>query len=213
MNTPQQAISLDEALYSFAMEERKLTPELLDEYVKQFPNYAAALTDLAVGLLSEEIGPEAPAHPEAASQKNPLEVPAVARAMSRFQYQFKAVRLKASLAKPQQPVANPFSSLSKEQVSVSTKELGINIPFFIKLRDRLIEVATIPDLFIDLVSKSLNVDTGILRAHFSEPPRLAAASYKATDKPAAVSQQSYREAVMNSEMSADQQQALLALGS
>jgi hypothetical protein len=207
---------MDEVLYALSMEERKMSPGLLDEYVRQFPEYADALTELAVDLAIEELCPEESAETDVAPQKNPLEVPAVARAMSRFQYQFNAVRLKASLAKPQapaKPVENPFSSLTKEQIAATTTKLKINIPFFIKLRDRLIEVTTIPDAFIELVSKLLNVRVEVLRAHFSARPQLAAASYKATEKPAAGAQQSYKDAVLNSGLTADQQKALLALTS
>jgi hypothetical protein len=50
MMTNKDATPLEEVLYEFSFEKTVPDAELLEDYVKRFPEYAAALTDLAVAI-------------------------------------------------------------------------------------------------------------------------------------------------------------------
>lgn len=215
-NSDKTNLPLDDVLYAFAVEEKDLNAELLDEYTREYPAYADALTELALELAMNDDA----SHVDSSSTvtENPLDVPAVAYAMSRFQHHFKAVRLRASLEKAattqasDSNVDNPFVRLDREGIRDLAAKLNVNAPFVIKLRDRLIQAPTIPLAFARRVADALNAKVDSVLAHFSGPQLIGATQFhKATAKPAVTTQQTYEAAVRSSSLSQAQQEDLLKL--
>jgi hypothetical protein len=217
MNTVEKShLALNDVLYSFSMEERPVSADLLDEYAKKYPEYADALTEFAVEITLESyIGNPTKPNPQVECA-DPLKIPEVTRAMSKFKYQFDAVRLKAALQKEHttnaQSVENPFSTLDRACIQSVATQLSVNIPFIIKLRDRAILAETIPVEFLKRIAAALKADVARIRAHLTAAPSLnPGLAFKATGKPSATSQQSFKDAVLSSGLTESQQRDLLSL--
>jgi len=81
MNQATPDTPLREVLYAFAIAKATPDADLLEEYVRRYPNYAAALTDFAIDLIvdlgrgNDEHAPDVGA---------PAMTPTVSRVMSRF---------------------------------------------------------------------------------------------------------------------------------
>lgn len=216
-NTNNNMPPLDEVLYALSVESRELNAELLDEYVRAHPDYADALTELAVTLALEELEP---ADVKASPAEMTTVTPAVSRAVSKFQnrlYQMK----KASVAKPTATTAriettkviNPFASLDKPGFRAVARELNANNVFVGKLRDRQIEPQTMTAGFLETLSRILKVSKDFIHAHLNAEPVVRATPQfsKADDKPHVVARQSFEEAVRSSGLSDEQQRHLMSL--
>jgi hypothetical protein len=214
--TQNSSLPLEEVLYAFSMEDRKVDAELLDEYSRHYPDHAQALTEFAVVLaLDAFCTDEIPTTSENQCE-NISVTPAVARAMSRFQYKLNAVRMKAAArivsSAPPKAAENPISSLSREAVRALAASLNVNMAFVIKLRDRLIDGTTMTQGFIDRVATELKCSADSLKSHFCAPPLVIAQQYyKSTQKPEVIDRQTFQDAVRNSGLTDEQQQQLLKL--
>jgi hypothetical protein len=216
-NTTNNMPPLDEVLYAFSVESRELNAELLDEYVRAHPDYADALTELAITLALDELEP---ADVKASAREMTMVTPAVSRAVSKFQnrlYQMKktsAVKATAATARIERTeVVNPFRSLNKSGFRAVARELNANNVFVGKLRDRQIEPQTMTAGFLDKLSGILKVSMDFVVAHLKAEPIVRATPQfsKADDKPHVVARQSFEEAVRSSGLSDEQQRHLLSL--
>ena len=209
---------LREALYALAMARRTPNAQVLDEIVRQYPQFADELTDFAVELVLEPLR-EAAAEVgvEAADPSNVS--PAVSRAISRFHNRLYTVR-RAAETKPteralaSEPVVNPFEALSREEFRAFADRIGANTVLVHKLRDRQIEPETIPDGFMRRVSDELKIPVERLAAHFAVTGVSEGASrqfYKADDKPKHDQRQSFSDAVRNAGLTDEEQRHLLSL--
>lgn len=203
---------LRDVLYEFSLAKRIPDADLLDDYVRQFPQYADELVDFAVSLALD-----AP-HDEAAKPvADPEHVsPAVSRAMSRFHNHLHAIRQARSTPAPNsapQAIANPFLGLSRDAFRALAAQLGANALFVAKLRDRQIAPATFSSGFLRLVADKLGATVEEVVAHFAAPASPSAPQFlKADGKPEpAGQQQSFQEAVKASGLTPEQEQRLLEL--
>jgi hypothetical protein len=80
-STPQTPIALQDVLYELSLARDVPDPELLDEFVRRYPEHAVVLTDFAVELAVDSLRPNAA---EATVDASLLSA-AVTRAMSKFQ--------------------------------------------------------------------------------------------------------------------------------
>ena len=206
---------LREALYALSMAKRMPDAEVLDDIVRQYPQFADELTDFAVELALDclrETGVEA-----AEMAVDPRSVsPAVSRAMSRFHNRLYTLRAAATTptepAETSKPVDNPFQTLSRQELRALAQGLGVNTVLILKLRDRLIEPESIPESFIRRVSDELKIPIESLVFYLAA--RAAGASrqfYKADDKPKLDQRQSFSDAVRNSGLPPEAQRRLLSL--
>ena len=206
--------SLQDAIYALSLAARVPDAELLDAFVRRYPQHAAALTEFAIELtrdamLEGEEDLEPPADPEAIS-------PAVSRAMSQFQNRLFAVRkgqaAGSSALTASSPAANPFASLDRKKFRALATRINANIVLLAKLRDRQIDPATIPGAFSERLAEELGEPLENLTAHFWSPPEAAPARqfYKANGKPAAPARQSFDNAVRGSGLSPEQRRRLLS---
>src|SRR5947208_13044936 len=86
--------SLRDALYQLSLAKPGLDAELLDEFVRRYPEYTKTLTEFAIALVLDGAGQTDDEPFECPSQTTS---PAVSRAMSRFQNRLFAVRKAATV--------------------------------------------------------------------------------------------------------------------
>jgi hypothetical protein len=216
--------ALREALYELSMAQEIPDPKILDEIVRRYPQLGDELTDFAIALALDAL--REPHDQEAEAAVNPAAVSAeVGRAMKRFQERLKAQqgragqRPGAAAAPPPQrrppdtlaaDAPNPFASLDRTGFRALAERLNVNSVFVVKLRDRQIDPGTMPTAFQSRVAEELDVPLELLQAHFAARQSIHAGSrFKADGKPQLGAQQSFEEAVRNSGLTPDQQQALL----
>ena len=214
MTATEPNASLQDAIYALSLAVRVPDAELLDAFVRRYPEHAAALTEFAIELTRdamleghEEL--ELPADPEAVS-------PAVSRAMSQFQNRLFVVRNGQAAGAPLRaitsPVPNPFGSLDRKGFRALASRLNANIVLLAKLRDRQIDPATMPPEFCRRIAEEMDEPLENLTAHFRAPIEAAHARqfYKSEGKPASEPRQTFEEAVRGSGLSPQQRRRLLS---
>jgi hypothetical protein len=214
MNQTMTNTPLRDALYAMSLAKSIPDAELLDEFVRRYPEHADALTEFAIELAIDALQHgdddlDIPADPDAIS-------PVVSRVMSQFQNRLFEVGRKRAEEPPARaataPVVNPFAALDRDRFRALASQLDINTVLLSKLRDRHIEPATIPKSFCRHVADGMDEDFEVLSAHLCARPEAAAARqyYKAEGKPNAHAQQTFEEAVRGSGLSQEQQNRLLS---
>ena len=208
-NTP-----LRDILYSFSLAKSVPDAELLDEYVRHYPEHAAALTDFAVEIIIDAARGDVDVEPQEIEQTMS---PTVSRAMSRFHNQLFAAKQTAVAAADHVPARsssdeNPFATLDREAFRDLATRLHANTVFVAKLRDCEIDAATMTDGFRRRVAEELKVPIDVISAHFAAGPRLQRAQlYKSEEKPRISTKQTFGEAVRDSGLSEEQQLYLVSL--
>ncbi|HMO11132.1 MAG TPA: hypothetical protein PKB06_06445 [Actinotalea sp.] len=212
----ENPVSLNDVLYAFSLDGRRLDADLVDEYTRRFKEYPAPLTDFAIDLALDRLQDACSPAAEATARSGAVS-PSVSRAISRFQNRLHQLRQpvpqtaeRTAQARSARPI-NPFASLDRSSFRALAKRLGVNAVFLNKLRDRLIEPATIPAAFLNRVADAFGTSVDSIRSHFTGPPLGGAQFYKADQKPEAVARQSFREAVTSSGLSPEEQRELLGL--
>ncbi len=215
MTTVQRRSSepLRDVLYQFSMAKEIPDADLLDEYVRRYPDYAEPLTDFAVQLVVESKQSKTAEDPTPEARVSPE----VSRAMSRFQsalHSAKTSRRESPAASAAAAtVANPFANLSREEFRRIAKELQANSVFLCMVRDGMILFGTMTPGFIALLTAAMKGQltevTDYLR---TRTPVVAAGQFcKADDKPDAGTQITFEEAVKRSGLPPEQQKFLLTL--
>lgn len=202
---------LRDVLYEFSLAKLIPDADLLDEYVREFPQYADELVDFAVSLALDAPQDEAPqpvADPQHVSS-------AVSRAMSHFHNHLHAARQVQSapaLQSVAQDVVNPFLALSRDALRSLSVQLGANALFVVRLRDRQIAPGTFSEGFVRFVADKLGASVDDVVAHFSAPASMASPQFlKADGKPEPAKQQPFDDAVRASGLTPEQEQRLLEL--
>lgn len=210
----QRPDPLRDVLYRFSLAKEIPDADLLDEYTRQYPDYAEPLTEFAVQLVVESKLSRTAEDPAPATRVSPM----VSRAISRFQtavHSAKSSRFSptAEAALATVPSANPLTSLSREEFRRVARELHANSVFLCFVRDGFIVFGTMTPGFIALlvaaVKGRLAEVTEYLR---TQKPVVAAGQLcKADGKPQAGTQITFEEAVKRSGLTPEQQQFLLSL--
>ena len=213
---PSRSTQRREALYALAMAENMPDAGVLDDIVRQYPQFSRELTEFAVELALDSLveggAAEAAADPTKVS-------PGVSRAMSAFHNRLYALRRAggAAVAEPTPSsdfVENPFSDLGRREFRAVAEGIGANTVLVAKLRDRQIDPTTISDGFKRLVSNELEVPVALLSTHLEASPTATQGSrqfYKADDRPRQGERQSFADAVRGSGLTDEQQRHLLSL--
>jgi hypothetical protein len=202
---------LRSALYELALAKEAPDAEVLDEFVRRYPEYAAALTDFAIELALEA------ALDTVNSQMEPTPTgtsPSVSKAMSRFHNRLHAVQQERSAqGRGIAAVAdNPFISLDRAGIRDVGQRLNANNVFVMKLRDRQIDASTMTARFQHRVAAELKVPIEVVIAHFDGPTQIVpGVHFKADDKPEAGARQTFEEAVRSSGLTPEQETYLLSL--
>ena len=214
MNLIPSKPPLRELLYEFSLAKRVPDAELLDDFVRRFPQYADALTEFALELTMDALRPDPEVNTEATIDLDHVS-PTVSRAMSRFHNRLHAVRQTAPTSNrvftPEvMDVPNPFAELSRISIRALADRIGANTVFVNKLRDRQIKPDTIPNGFLQYLADVLGITPDLLTAHFAGPSVSTSHQfYKAENKPESNLQQSFVEAVQSSALNEEQKHQLL----
>ena len=214
MNQTMPQTPLRDVLYAFSLAKATPDAELLDEYVRRYPNHAVVLTDFAIEMIVDAAKCEIEETPEVGE---PKVTATVSRVMSRFQNRLFDLRgAEASgtghVSMSPVPVANPLATLDREAFRELTRSLRANPVFMAKLRDREIEINTMTDGFRRRIADEIHAPLDLVVAHFSARSEIRPGQfYKADVKPTVVSKQSFQDAVKTSGLPEEQQQYLLSL--
>jgi hypothetical protein len=212
MTTINAQTPLRDVLYAFSLAKAVPDVELLDEFVRRYPGYAAEITDFAV-----EIAVDAARGDVEPDETAPKASPAVSRAMSRFQNRLFELRHKergdqARSVTARPAAENPFSPLDRAGFRRLAVMLDANVLFVTKLRDRLIDPNTMSRGFQKRVADELSVPLDVIVAHFAaQVGNQSRQLYKSEQKPTTGKQQSFEEAVRSSGLTAEQQRHLLSM--
>jgi len=208
--------ALREAFYALSTAQDIPDAKLLDDLVRQYPQFGAELTEFAVAIAVDSLrGDRIIEAAEAAIDPNVVS-PAVSRAMSHFQNRLHAVTTGAaqetSARANVSDAPNPFSGLSRTEFRGLAGRLNANAVFVGKLRDRQIDPDTMTSGFRKRVADELTAPLNAVVAHFAGRQPIPTGQYfKAEGKPSIGAQQSFEEAVRNSGLTEEQQRFLLGL--
>ena len=213
---PSRSTQRREALYALAMAGNMPDAGVLDDIVRQYPQFSRELTEFAVELALDSLVEGGAGEPVVDPTRVSL---AVSRAMSAFHNRLYALR-QASEAAVTEPtpssgfVENPFSDLGRREFRALAEVIGANTVLVAKLRDRQIDPTTIPDVFKQDVSNGLDVPVHMLSAHLEANPTGTSEGhqfYKADHRPKQGERQSFADAVRGSGLTEEQQRHLLSL--
>lgn len=194
----------EEICYEMAVEKDAIDASVLEAMRSRYPQFERELTEMAVELaLESKLGRQA----EAPIGDGDLTL----RTMSKVQARLHGILVKRAAA-PSASDQNLFSDLTKGKSRSLAARLGANTVFVSKLRDRMIEVATMSAGFLKLVAGELQVTVEQLVTYLAAPPGMSLkTSYKSDQKPAAAAKQSFAEAIEHIGLSKEQQEYLLGL--
>lgn len=208
--------ALREAFYVLSTAQDIPDAKLLDDLVRQYPQFGGELTEFAIAIAVDALRGDRVVEAAEAAIDPSVVSPAVSRAMSHFQNRLHAVTTGAA-----QPVnmttnvsdaPNPFIGLPRSEFRAVAGRLNANAVFVGKLRDRQIDPATMTPGFRKLVADELKAPLDVVVAHFAARQAAPAGQFfKAEGKPSTGAQQSFEEAVKSSGLSEDQQRFLLGL--
>ncbi len=193
----------------YALSIAKVVPDArtLDQAIQDYPAHAIALTTFAVELVLDAI---ATSDVETPIGERHNASPAVMRAMSRFQnHLHEDKRDSEEVVVSKQAVPNPFASLSRTELRMTTKRLGATSLFVMKLRDRQVAHESMNAGFKKLVADVLDAPIEVVDAHFAAPQVMQPGMhFKADAKPNARLKETFGEALNSSGLTSEQQEHL-----
>ena len=209
------SVQLRDILYELSLAKAVPDSDILDDFIRRYPEHAAALTEFAIELTLDGLI-DTTDHVICPEKLTNEVSPAVSRAMSRFQNRLYAFQTSQSDDKRKTltngTIANPFANLSKSEFRELAKRLNANSVFLLKIRDCLIDPNTMTVGFQQRVADKLNVPMEAILAHCNSQQQIPVHQrFKADQKPEATDRQTFEEAVQSSGLTSDQQQFLLNL--
>jgi hypothetical protein len=213
MMITRDASSENDVLYEFALGYKHPDPQRLDEFVRSHPDFADALTTLALELAIERT---AESEIAASSELDPQAEVVLAKTMSHFQNRLYAIRSAQSSARPESAARQPrdlFSTRNREQMQALGTTLQVSQLFLRRLRDCEIRLDTMPPGFIREVAEAIQEPEVDVSGYFarSSPQLSRLELYKSSVKPTVGRQLTFEEAVRRSGLTSEQQARLLAL--
>lgn len=209
--TQMKLMNLESVLLNFRVEAGAPTPAILEEYCRQYPQFARELTDYALEWLIDVAmeAVEAPTESAAAVPSSPLVSKAISHLYGRIREREAGKAAEVRLSGQQ--VLNPFDELTVPRVRAIGAELGINTPLFSKFRNRLVDPETVPRAFLDRFARLLECKVEEFLGYLELPQTVhSAADYKAGGKPSVRKRkESFEDAVGSSLLDEKQKRALL----
>jgi len=206
---------LSDVLYAFALAHKSPSADLLNDFIRRYPQYTAELTGLAVELAVDDTIQDKDAE-AVQTPTEPMQSAEVLKMISQFQNRLHEVRRNDENAQAAERVAvaaeNPFTSLTRTEIKAFADTLNANGVFFMKLRDCQIHLETMSEGFLQKLADLRKTTVARLRAYLAQDVQLAfSADYKSEKKPETGTKQTFEEAVRSSGLSAEQQEYLLKL--
>lgn len=180
---------LDDVLQELVGRGERPDVSVLADLAKRYPDLAGELGDFAAEWYLQEALP-APEAPSAAAEARSLEA-----ALRKFDG-----LLHGAVDEPA-AVADPFAGRQPAELRELAEVLGLDKTVLAKLRDRKIEVATIPEELTLSLSRELNVPWTAVLSHLSGPAMIpCGASFKTHGKPTAGAKETFAVAIERSQL-------------
>lgn len=199
MNTTADTAQSD-VLHAFSIEPNR-DANTLEVYLKKYPQFREALIDLSIDLLS------APKLDGQSREGVPSE--SARHAWSKFQSLL-------SSTDPASPTSNsapnPLLNLDDQRFREVANELNVTRLFLTRLRDRGIQVSTLPEQLVTQVAQLVGVGVDTLKTALHAPPSMTIGHrFKAKGKPGTGKQMTFEEAIDNSRLTDEQKSRLRAM--
>lgn len=185
--------SCDDVLEAFACEP-DTGRTVLENYLRDYPEYAEAILDFATELSREEV-----------VRKEPLS--ARERAMIETVW-------KKHVEAGQKPVADPFAVLSGVELGKVAKLLEVPKQVLTAFRDRTILVASIPKRFAERLAAEIHSDYETLMAWLAvAPPTLSLLrSHKSDAKPKVANRKTFEQVLTDAGVTPADRKKLMTEG-
>lgn len=181
--------SREEVLYAFAMEPTS-GRDILEQYLRDFPEYAAELIDLSYELSCEARQNEMPLSDE--------DQALIDRAWQRH-----------AEAVPTETI-NPFVALTTVEQRNLAQRLGVPRQVITALRERRVEPTSVPSLFLEQLAAAMNSTVEILKMALALPPEPELTrSYKADSKPKAQTSVKFEQLLIEANVPPDKRALLM----
>lgn len=182
--------SLEDVLAAFAVEPVS-DRATLETYLRRYPQFAMALIDLSHELLSVQSDFEG----ELEANDHAL----LDRAL--------AIHDAATSG----PIQDPFQGLSREELNSLANDLGVPRQILMALRERCVEITSIPAWVLQLLAARLRRELSNLFVYFTYPPNEAfARSFKSDGKPDVGVRITFEQALIEAGISEEKRKSLLA---
>ena len=173
----------EDALFAAWSEDRQTpAPQPLREWVSRYPQHAPTLIAWAADMPLLECALESAA-PDAAGEAQTLAIGRNALAEMRALY----FATEANAA-PARPIDDLLQTAKARGLNARTlaARLDVGLPLVAKLNQRLVRLATIPDILIQRLANELDAGVEQVRAYLARPATLAVgAQYKSDSIPQA----------------------------
>lgn len=189
-----------DALYEFSLAATPPTADLLEAFVRRYPEHAEELTELAVALMVDSLRPKT--EPAVADQ---VQIEAsVTKAMSRVLNLIHEID-SATERQISSFTNNPIAKLDRGGLRALGERLRANSAFVMMLRDREIDVTTTTDGFRQYVAEALSVPSEALVAHLAAPRIVPQGMHFMSNvKPQASSKVAFSEAIRKCGLTSEQ---------
>jgi hypothetical protein len=184
--------TLEGVLEDFAAEPTH-DKAILEQYIREYPQFAIELIDLSRNLLrTENVDP------------SPLTANETALVDAAWRSQVAATHPEAR--------ADPFAALDVAKSREIAKALDIPRQVIMGLQERRAKPASIPRRFLGQLAAKMNATADALAAALALPAPQPAYSYKADEKPAVPAQVTFEQLLIDANVAAHKRAALLAEG-
>jgi hypothetical protein len=181
--------SREDVLYTFAVGSN--SGRDLEQYLRDYPQYAAELIDLSHKLSRDVCEDEMPL-----SDKD---LALIDKAW-----------LQHVAAGPQE-IVDPFASLSVAEQRELAQCLDVPLQVIMAFREHRVEPTSVPAPFLERLASALNSTVEILKNAFALPPKLnLARSYKADARPDDRAQVNFEQILVEADVPSDKRALLMA---
>jgi len=186
---------LTTVLHQFSLESERLSPELLKDYCKRYPEFASELRNFAVYWAADD------RLPPVEGEVDQEELDFITKAMSQFQNAMHA---------PQQTAGIGPNTIVKAMRDMETVP-KLDITVKTKLARGKIRADTIPQRLVKIISDATKIPFEAIYAYLTSTRAAGAVAFKADTKPTTGQQESFEEAVRAANLTSEEKDALLAL--
>lgn len=185
---------IEEVLHEFAAEPVH-DAGTLERYLRAHPSMAEALVDLSLELRLRDA---------ATATSVPEDEVWLDASWNAFQ---STMAIRAAVT----PAADPFAALSTARARDVRTRLGVPSGVIHGFRNRLVELASVPERFLRSLAAELGSSLEDLRSFLAGPPRLAEAmSFKADEAPEApVAKVSFEQLLVDTRVSEEERSRLM----
>jgi hypothetical protein len=201
---------LREVLIQFSVEQDIPDQQLLDSYIERYPQFESQLRALASELMEGSLSENGCA--DETDAIDPLDIEKASVYASAFQTRYfeETGRVFGDTQGDTRTIENQLSSLDRPAYRSLAARLGINTLMLNQLRDREIDVRTIPQRFMKRLADEFNATVEVVSNFLNLPPAVSQmASFRSDDKPHSESKESFKEALIQSGLDEEQIKSLL----